>query len=145
MPFVDLDERIVEAEGRSIAEIFKLDGEVAFRKLESSFLEQATRGGKVVLSTGGGCVLAAGNRELLRERFVVIWLDLSPELAAIRASRASQAPAVRPLLADGDVLERMRALDQIRRPLYCECADIVIQVEDKSPAAIVEELYAALD
>ena len=142
LPFVDLDERIVVADGRPIAEIFRVNGEQAFRQLESDFLDQATREGKVVISTGGGCVLAPGNRNLLRERCVVVWLDLSPELAAARADRA---PAVRPLLAMGDMVEQLRALDKIRRPLYRECADIIVQVGDKSPAVIVEELYAALD
>jgi shikimate kinase len=161
LPFKDLDEQIVAGSGRSIADIFRIDGEEAFRQLESDFLDQATRGGTVVLSTGGGCVLAPGNRSLLRERCTVVWLDVDPEVAAGRAKPAADrgpgrsvkpaagtdgpAPAVRPLLADGNVLERMRTLDLIRRPLYCECADIVIQVEGKTPAVIVEELYAALD
>lgn len=153
MPFVDLDERIVAGAGRSIAEIFRVDGEGAFRQLEGEFLDQATSGGKLVLSTGGGCVLAPGNRRVLRERCTVVWLDLRPEAAATRAGaggkksdgRDAQAPAVRPLLADGDLLERMQALDAIRRPLYRECADIVIQVEGKTPVAIVEELHAAMD
>jgi shikimate kinase len=140
-----LDEKILAEEGRPIAEIFRADGEGAFRELESASLDRWTGGGRLVLSTGGGCVLASGNRDLLKERCTVIWLDLSPELAATRAGRGSQTPAVRPLLADGDIVERMRILDAIRRPLYRECADIVIQVGDKSPAAIVEELYAALD
>jgi shikimate kinase len=169
LPFIDLDEQIVAEDGRAIADIFTLDGEGFFRKLESECLDRATSGGKVVLSTGGGCVLAPGNRDCLRERCTVVWLDLSPELAAARADAAGSrghhqgagqassrkatvtlglvapTPAVRPLLADGDIVERMKTLDSIRRPLYRECADIVVQVEGKSPAAIVEELYAAMD
>lgn len=153
VPFVDLDEQIVKAEGRTIAQIFKVDGEAVFRQLESAFLEHATRDGTLVVSTGGGCVLAPGNRSLLRERCFVVWLDLSPELAAVRAEagsrmdagRSAMAPAVRPLLPEGDLLDRMKVLDAIRRPLYRGCADIVVQVGDKTPASIVEELYAALD
>lgn len=163
LPFVDLDEQIVAAEGRPIAEIFRVDGEGAFRQLESDFLARATKGGKVVISTGGGCILDPANRNVLSDRCTVVWLDLSPEAAAARvesggrkagdgksagkkpAPQADQAPAVRPLLADGDILERMKALDAIRRPLYRECAEIVIHVEGKIPATIVEELYAAMD
>ncbi|MDX9959022.1 MAG: shikimate kinase [Clostridia bacterium] len=173
LSFVDLDEQIVAGTGRSIAEIFRLDGEEAFRLLESESLEGATRGGRIILSTGGGCVLAPGNRSLLKERCTVVWLDVSPEVAAARADPAgnrephrgagqktkptagldtkpaagldAKPPAVRPLLADGNVLERMCALDAIRRPLYRECADIIVQAEGKSPIAIVEELYAVLD
>lgn len=161
--FVDLDELIVAEAGQSIAEIFRVNGEETFRKLESTILEKATRARTVVLATGGGCVLASGNRELLRERCTVVWLDLSPEAAAGRAKVGTRragdsrpgmgqatvskniAQAVRPLLADGNIGEKMRALDRIRRPLYQECASIIVQAEDKSPAAIVEELYAALD
>ena len=113
-------------------------------------------------------VLSSANRWVLRERCIVTWLDISPEAAAVRAGagngvaeaqafgesrpsgqrssgRKIHTTAIRPLLADGDILERMIALDAVRRPLYRECADIVIQVEGKSPAVIVEELYAALD
>jgi shikimate kinase len=182
LPFVDLDEKIVTEEGRTIAAIFKEDGEAAFRQLESSSLDKATGRGKLVLATGGGCVLTPGNRALLVERCLVVWLDLSPELAAARVKaggrkagsrkaggrnaetsgsgtskvagdqtmdqtvdQISRESAVRPLLADGDVLDRMRTLDAVRRPLYRDCASIIIQVEGKTPAAIVEELYAALD
>jgi shikimate kinase len=153
LPFVDLDEQIVAEEGRAIADIFKVDGEGFFRSLESACLDRATKGGKVILSTGGGCVLAPGNRDIIKERCTVIWLDLSPELAAARAEAGgmknagsnSPAAAVRPLLSGGDMVERMRALYATRRPLYHECADITVQVEGKSPAAIVEELYALMD
>jgi shikimate kinase len=161
LPFVDLDECIIAEDGRAIADMFKADGEEYFRRLESACLDRATRGGKLILSTGGGCVLAPGNRYILMERCTVVWLDLSPEVAAARAEGVgkrgsgrdartaaaldAKAPAVRPLLAGGDIVERMKTLDSIRRPLYRECADIVVQVEGKSPAAIVEELYAAMD
>ena len=131
LPFVDLDEQIVAAEGRSIAEIFKVEGEASFRQLESVFLNKATSGSKAVVSTGGGCVLSSGNRSLLRERCTVVWLDLSPEFAANRAEaggtksgkakagsgkavgRNVQVPDVRPLLAGGGTVGRYGLNQQV--------------------------------
>jgi shikimate kinase len=162
-PFKDLDAIITKQAGKPIPLIFRDQGEPAFRSLESAVLERCLVQQPVVVATGGGCVLSLDNRRLIQERSTVIWLDVRPDTAASRAVAAAHAAGVagdnaisaigaagvtagdlRPLLAGGDTLDRMKILNEERRPLYRECAAITVAVDDMSIADIVEELYATL-
>ncbi len=64
--WVDADVELELRAGKSIAAIFAEDGEAAFRDLESAMLAELVRQERRVLATGGGVVLRAENRELLR-------------------------------------------------------------------------------
>ncbi|HEU4678314.1 MAG TPA: shikimate kinase, partial [Terrimicrobiaceae bacterium] len=96
--FVDTDELIVQAEGRSIAEIFSQSGEAHFRDLEQRSLENLVGVCGIVLSTGGGLVLRPVNRQTLKKIGIVAWLDASPEVLFERAMRSGR----RPLLQTAD-------------------------------------------
>ena len=54
LPFVDLDDLIVQREGRSVADIIRQEGEAAFRRLEAEALDTVLSGPPVVLACGGG-------------------------------------------------------------------------------------------
>src|SRR5262245_9448578 len=74
-PLRDTDALIVHSAGCEIAQIFAAEGEAHFRDREAAALRQALDGPPVVVATGGGIVLRAENRALLRERAFVVWLD----------------------------------------------------------------------
>ncbi len=74
LPFVDLDERLRQESSRSAAEIIQSDGESAFRALESELLLRVSLAGGQVIATGGGAVLAEGNRLALRMNGFVVRL-----------------------------------------------------------------------
>ena len=98
--FVDLDERIESATGRSIPEIFAEDGEPAFRALERRAIGElgpADREVDVrrVIATGGGAVVDPRNRWSLYRGRASVWLDGRPEVLAQRLRRS---PHVRPLV-----------------------------------------------
>jgi len=124
---VDTDDEVVRLAGKSIAEIFARDGEGEFRRLEREVLERACgRAGNKVIATGGGIVIDARNRELLREHSVVVCLEASPEVIHERLlaqGLESSSPAVRPLLAGGNALEKIKELKKVREPLYAAVAD----------------------
>ena len=66
--FVDLDERIIAAAGKTIREIFADHGEPGFRDHESRLLaEVLAEGGEGVVSLGGGAIERAENRQKIRE------------------------------------------------------------------------------
>jgi len=121
LPLIDLDDYIVEQAGRTIPQIFEQDGEVAFRELETAALREVA-GKPAVIATGGGAVMSEINREILKKHPPVIWLKASPEFLADRID----GDANRPLIAAGDTLNRLRALAEVRYPLYEECADYVL-------------------
>ena len=72
--FVDTDAEIVSRQGRSIADIFRTDGEHGFREMERAVVRGAARGRNRVIATGGGAVLAAATRRALRDAGPVFWL-----------------------------------------------------------------------
>ncbi|MGB0290131.1 MAG: shikimate kinase, partial [Opitutales bacterium] len=66
MRFVDTDHAIEKAQGCSIAEIFKKEGEARFREYERSFIESGHAATGYVVACGGGLVVQPGMVDLLR-------------------------------------------------------------------------------
>src|SRR5258708_15034138 len=87
LEFVDCDRELEHRAGPSIANIFELEGEAGFRLREAQLLDELTRRPGVVLATGGGAVLTADNRALLRARGLAIYLQASDDEHA-RLTRA---------------------------------------------------------
>jgi shikimate kinase len=138
---VDLDEKIVLQEGRSIPQIFEDDGEKAFRALESASLVDVLASDKPqVIATGGGAILSAENRALMKEKGKVIWLDASAEILAARISGDSN----RPLLNDVNPLNKMLKLTAQRNPLYAEIADLRIDTGKLTDKEAVAKIVAFL-
>ena len=122
MPFLDLDHEIEAHTGAQVSLIFELEGEPGFRRRESQMLAALVARNGLVLATGGGAVLSADNRRLLRERGFVIWLDTPVEAQLARLGRDRQ----RPLLQTPDRRERLDRLAAERNPLYAEIADLTL-------------------
>jgi len=138
--FVDLDRRIVDREGRSIAQIFTQDGEAAFRRIEPEVLREVLTFANhaSVLALGGGTFMQEVNRKLLHDaRSVTVYLDGNFE---ILVDRCKEGDAVRPLLEDR---QRARNLLEQRRPIY-ELAEFAVGVADRSPQAIADEIVACV-
>ncbi len=85
VPFADCDREIERQQGCTIAQLFEHHGETAFREREAETLAALVDAGPSVIATGGGAVLRADNRELLRTRTVCVFLQ--------RRSRPSVAAA----------------------------------------------------
>ena len=112
-PLVDLDEEIVRRAGKPIPEIFRSEGEGAFRDLESRVLADACAQGGQIIATGGGVVLRKENCTAMRRTGRVYFLRRA----------LSQLPTDgRPLSQRGDLAEMFR----LREPLYQAVADAEI-------------------
>lgn len=137
MDFVDLDEVISAEAGKSIGEIFSEEGEEGFREREHRALrEQLARGGKVI-SCGGGIVLRDDNIELLRKRCRVFFLRISEEKALERLEKDA---GERPLLQGVQMEKKIRQLLRIRADRYLRAAHVVLEVGDKDPGVLAEEI-----
>ncbi len=139
--FVDSDQVIEQRLGCSIREFFEREGEQPFRDLEERILDELTRGGSGVLSTGGGSVLRPANRQVLHERATVIYLHSPPE-EVFKRLRHDQN---RPLLQVADTLGRLRELYQARDALYRETAHFVIETGRPSVPSLVNMILMQLE
>ena len=138
LPFVDLDAAVEAEAGARIAELFRREGEAAFRERESALLARSLAADGQVVATGGGAVLAAANRRQSRERGLVAWLRADPETQLQRLEGCRD----RPLLEGADRLARLQALAAERDPLYREVADLAIDTHGLDPDAVADALAA---
>lgn len=133
---VDTDREICRRTGRSIAEIFRDDGEPAFRAIEAAIVQSACAGAHQVIATGGGAVLDPTNRRSMRDRNLVVLLETRPETLAARLTD-SVGREPRPLLAGPDLVARLAELAREREPLY-RCAHEIVPTDDRVAGEVAE-------
>ena len=139
--FFDSDRQIETITGRTVADIWRTDGEPAFRRMEAQVLADALASTTPrVIAAAGGTVLDEANRRLLRMHRPVVWLRSRPETLVARVA----AGAHRPLL-DEDPAGVLQRLDAIRRPYYEEVADVAVDVDDLTPEQVVACVEAAIE
>ena len=136
--FVDSDRYIEEMVGRSIPEIFRTDGEAAFRAIEREAIARICAESNQVVSTGGGAFVDPLNREALRKGNLVVHLHVRPE-TVIERLRNSKSGRPRPLLDAPDPLARVIELMAARREAYA-FAHVTIGVDGRSRYELVGEL-----
>jgi shikimate kinase len=122
-PFIDTDDLVAAAAGRSVAEIFAAEGEPRFRALERTAVEQACAVPEAVIATGGGTVLDPENRRRLAVAGPIVCLRARPEDIVRRV----RDPQSRPLLAGTrkDRIGRIRTMLAERAPTYAFAAHTV--------------------
>lgn len=147
MTACDLDRRIVTQAGETIPRIFAREGEAGFRKREAEALHGVASTDGAVVATGGGLVIDAANRALMKQTGWIICLDAAPETIVERVSRQTRpgdADGHRPLLDVADPLARIRALRAERAPFYAD-ADAHIDTTGRSIEETVGDLCAAVN
>ena len=141
LPFFDSDQVIEQQLRCSIRDFFKREGEDRFRDVEESVIDDLTQNQKCVLSTGGGVVLRAANRQHLRERGQVVYLNSSPD----ELHRRLRHDVTRPLLQVSDPLDRLRELFTQRDPLYRETAHFIVETGRPTVSTLVNMIVMQLE
>ena len=139
--FIDLDQLIEKETGKKIRDIFTLEGEGKFREFETFFLEKtlASEDG-LVLSTGGGTPCFNDNMEVINQKGVSVYLDVSLEEINKRLLRDQTGK--RPMFAgldDGEITLKLKNLI-LQREFYYLKSKIILSGEDLS----TEHLLSAL-
>ena len=138
MRFVDSDRYIEDMTGRSIPEIFREDGEAAFRAIERDAIAEIAAERRQVVSTGGGAFVDPVNRDALRNGNLVVHLQVRPETVIDRL-RNSRSGRPRPLLESPNPLARVVELMEARKEAYT-AAHVTIGVDGRSRYELVGEL-----
>lgn len=139
LPVYDMDQIIEERIGMSIADYFRLEGEAAFRQVETEVLKELlTLPADCLVSTGGGVVKSEENRQLLlknRARNVLLTASFDVAYERIRQDRQSKRPLF--LQHSKDEFE---TIYQERMSLYQGLADTVINTDDLSPEQVARKM-----
>ena len=136
--FLDLDQKIEEAAGISIPEMFERHGEAYFRAREREMVVRVAKRRNTVISTGGGTVKDPANVALLRQSGVIVCLTADVDTILMRTASKGE----RPVLDKEDKGDRRRAVETLieeRRPLYRQ-ADFSVDTSKLSPLQVVEEI-----
>ena len=134
--FVDADDEIMSAAGRSIAEIFEQYGEREFRALERRVIARLMSeapGSPKVIATGGGAFMDPMTRTVVGEKAVSVWLKAELDVLVSRTAGRTH----RPLLNAGNPREILSSLIEVRYPVYA-LADVAVE----SPGGITHERMA---
>ncbi len=138
--FKDSDHEIVERTGVSIPTIFDIEGEEGFRRRERDIIDTLTQEPNLVLATGGGAILLEENRQCLRSRGSVIYLQAPIKQLLKRTAKDRN----RPLLQTEDPRKKLEELLGVREPLYRQTADMVINTSGCSVPGVVKTILAEL-
>ncbi|HFI0237016.1 TPA: shikimate kinase [Streptococcus suis] len=139
LPVYDMDQIIEERIGMSIADYFSLEGEAAFRQVETEVLKELlTLPADCLVSTGGGVVKSEENRQLLQEnKDNNILLTASFEVAYGRINQDNQSK--RPLFLQHSK-DEFEIIYRERMSLYQGLADTVIDTDDLSPEQVARKI-----
>jgi shikimate kinase len=135
--FEDMDRRIEERAGRTIAEIFRDDGEEAFREMEREEARALSRLVERVVAAGGGAFARPETRALLQEGALTVWLrcDLNRILARVPADGS------RPMAGNRAI---MRALLAEREPSY-RMADMVVDAASGTLREVADRIVGLIE
>ena len=138
--FVDMDALIEEREGRTISDIFAVDGEPYFRSVERSLVRELSARQGLVIATGGGVVADAENVRDFERTGLLVCLDATPEQIMQRIAHETH----RPLLAAPDREQRIRDLLNQRRAAYASVS-FHVDTNGRTPAEVVERILEELE
>ncbi len=142
MKFIDTDEYIENKQGRLIKDIFRESGEEVFRDMETAAVrELIDNTTNTVVSVGGGLPLREINRKLLRQLGCVVFLDTSVDELVRRLDKDTS----RPLLAGGDVRQKIESLMQARMEYYKEAADLIVTTTNNSFIDMYNTIVSAIN
>lgn len=137
--FLDSDKVVEEKSGKSIPEIFIIDGEPAFREMERAAVIDLIENQDGVIALGGGSVMDLEVSKRLLPMANVVFLDVSISNAAPRVGFNRD----RPLLL-GNPRQQWITLMEKRRSTYEALAKARVSTDNKKPVEVVEEIVKEL-
>ncbi len=139
--FIEMDALIEQKAGKSIPEIFRQDGEIAFRELEIEVTKEVAGKKNTVIACGGGIILNKINIDRLRESGKIVYLTASPKAIL---KRVASEKGQRPLLEVDNPALAIRNLQKFRKPFYERAADATISTSKLDIGAVAEQIIAKL-
>jgi XRE family aerobic/anaerobic benzoate catabolism transcriptional regulator len=141
VPFVELDREIERISGMTLAALFDLYGQSAYRRQERRALESVIEShDRAVIATGGSLVSEPGTFDLLLSACFTVWLTARPEE---HMSRVVAQGDFRPMADNEAAMEDLRKILEGRHALYSK-ADVTVDTAGKSVDASLRALKSAI-
>lgn len=141
LPFFDTDSLLEADAGKPVRALYKEVGETRFRELEAETIRKftATAPSPAVVALGGGVIsnpcLTPNDLQALG---AIVWLDVPVPTAFERMAREGLPP----FLADKpDPLAEFERICAVRRPLFREAADAVLELPEVLPVEEAIDLF----
>ncbi|PKN89041.1 MAG: shikimate kinase I [Deltaproteobacteria bacterium HGW-Deltaproteobacteria-1] len=144
IPFVDSDQIIVEETGMPIKEFVTRHGWEAFREKETKVIASIYNMNPCVVATGGGAVMAAGNRELLKNSGTLVYLKTPLRDIVERLRRDAHSDQTRPQFTTESLEEETMAVLEERIPVYESIADFTVDTDGKNVKQVSDDVYQYL-
>ncbi|OAG26941.1 shikimate kinase [Thermodesulfatator autotrophicus] len=144
LPFLDLDEYIVNKVGKSITEIVEEKGWPYFRELEKEALYEMGQRDNLVLALGGGSVMHTDEMDLIKANSSLIWLKAQPQVILLRLEQDEKSCSFRPSLTNKSLEEEVACILAQREPLYQRYADLIIETDHLNTEEVVAKIIEFL-
>ncbi len=145
--FIDLDDFIEDKENLSVSEVFKVKGEIYFRKQESYYLKQLLQSeSNIILSVGGGTPCYSGNMDVLLNAKNVKSIYLKASLPTL-VNKLMKKKAKRPLIAHIETEEEMTEFigkHLFERVQFYNQAQIHVTIDNKTKDDVLEDIILEL-
>ncbi len=142
VPFVDLDDLISEKEKLNIQDIFKIKGEIYFRKKEIECLNDILlQKDNFILAVGGGTPCYGSNMNIINNNSRSIYLKSSIESIYNKLS-SKKNKHKRPLISEinNKELKEFIAKHLFERSPFYEQAHYTVKTDNKSKIEIAQEI-----
>jgi len=139
LPFVDTDQLIAQNSGRTITDIFQVDGEEKFRQHESRVLQEVSTHTPSVISCGGGVILDPANRQIMSRTGLRVYLQVPLSILESRLALATDRPLLPP-----DQRANLLAQQLAQRGKWYAESDICLDASQETPDQIVQQILRQL-
>jgi XRE family aerobic/anaerobic benzoate catabolism transcriptional regulator len=138
--FVELSDEVEREASASLAQIFDLQGQAAYRRYERRAIQRLVRSRRhIVIAAGGGLVAEAANFERLLASCCTIWLSATPEEHWDRVVRKEGDNRVSGGAKETQAMADMRRILAQRERFYRK-ADARLDTSGKTPSQALPEL-----
>lgn len=144
MDFIDFDRHIEQETGKTIPEIFDMEGEDTFRLLEHEYLKKLLDKDRVVIALGGGTPCFHNNMELINKNGTSVYISMSVDTLVKRVSKArNKRPLIRDL-NDVDLKYFIETNLEKRLPDYRQ-AHLSVCAEDMNAEQVAEVIRKSVE
>jgi len=141
LPFLDTDFEIEKKEKKSVSDIFKDEGELHFRMLETEFLNQIKN--NAIIACGGGMPMHNDNMSIINKRGISIYLKVSANDLANRLKNEKQHRPLITNIPDEELEDYIKKELQERNSFYT-LSHHTVSISNKTEDELLREVYALI-